>query len=269
MLDAQPQIVVAIPTHNNCETVGETIESVIAQTYPHWKLYVYDGGSSDSTLEVVHGFDDPRIAAAFASEKPLSMKENVQRTLTRLDGEFFQFLGSDDCLHKTCFEEKMRLATLPENSDATLLSSNRMLITKTGKRLFAVGFSRKQGKFSLNQVATAALHKLNPIGDLNAGLVRTSALQGFNFTDMCANDLEMWLHVLQHGKMVHVPKNLSYYRISSSTTTGRNFFAFYLSHLRFYRQRIKPLSDRKFTHFLAYINITLRDLAKKLIYMLN
>ena len=44
---------IILPTYNRSHIIGETIKSVIDQTYDRWELIVVDDGSTDNTKEVV------------------------------------------------------------------------------------------------------------------------------------------------------------------------------------------------------------------------
>ena len=58
-----PTIDVLLPVKNSVSYLGESIESVIAQTFKDWRLLVLDHGSSDGSLELAHQYADrnPRI----------------------------------------------------------------------------------------------------------------------------------------------------------------------------------------------------------------
>lgn len=45
---------VLMPVRNGVHFLGESIESIIAQTYPDWRLLILDHGSSDGSAELAH-----------------------------------------------------------------------------------------------------------------------------------------------------------------------------------------------------------------------
>ena len=93
MIDGLVSII--MPSWNTAEYIGESIQSVIDQTYTNWELLIVDDCSTDNTDEVVKSFQDDRI-------KYLKNNENNGAALTRnralreANGEWIAFLDSDD-----------------------------------------------------------------------------------------------------------------------------------------------------------------------------
>ena len=58
-----PLISVVVPVYNLEEYVGECIESILAQSYPHFELLIIDDGSEDKTYSVCREYEsaDDRI----------------------------------------------------------------------------------------------------------------------------------------------------------------------------------------------------------------
>lgn len=52
---------VTMPAYNAEAFIGQAIESVLAQSNPHWELVIVDDGSSDRTAEIASSYGDPRI----------------------------------------------------------------------------------------------------------------------------------------------------------------------------------------------------------------
>ncbi|MFL1012233.1 glycosyltransferase family 2 protein [Flavisericum labens] len=58
-----PLVSIIIPTYNRAHLIGETLDSVLAQTYTNWECIVVDDGSTDHTAEVLKNYcqNDKRI----------------------------------------------------------------------------------------------------------------------------------------------------------------------------------------------------------------
>jgi len=95
---------VVIPAYNNAQFLGETIQSVLDQTYPHFEVIVVNDASPDHTLDVVKQFDDPRVRYIVHEEnRGLSAARNTG--IRAADGEVIALLDGDDLYHP----EKLRM----------------------------------------------------------------------------------------------------------------------------------------------------------------
>ena len=48
-----PLVSIIIPAYNRAHLIGETLDSVLAQTYINWECIVIDDGSNDNTSELL------------------------------------------------------------------------------------------------------------------------------------------------------------------------------------------------------------------------
>src|ERR1700677_685622 len=94
-----PLITTIIPTYRRPHMLRRAIRSVLDQTYPHFKICVYDNASSDETADVVNAMAsrDPRIHYYCHSEN-IGAQENFIFGLSRVDTPLFNLLSDDDFL---------------------------------------------------------------------------------------------------------------------------------------------------------------------------
>jgi glycosyltransferase involved in cell wall biosynthesis len=79
---------------NSAATIRDTIESVIGQTHRDIEYLVIDGGSSDSTVEIVNEYRDG--IAGFVSEKDKGIYDAMNKGIRRATGDVIAFINSDD-----------------------------------------------------------------------------------------------------------------------------------------------------------------------------
>ncbi len=86
---------IIIPCFNAELWVEEAINSCLQQTYPHLEIIVIDDGSTDSSLEIIKGFQ-----GAVTWETGVNRGGNYARNrgFTLSNGEYIQYLDSDDYL---------------------------------------------------------------------------------------------------------------------------------------------------------------------------
>lgn len=93
MVDGLVSII--MPSWNTAKFIGESIQSVIDQTYQNWELIIVDDCSTDNTDDVVASFDDPRIRY-FKNSENSGAALTRNRALREANGEWIAFLDSDD-----------------------------------------------------------------------------------------------------------------------------------------------------------------------------
>lgn len=55
------KVSIVLPCYNHADYVGDSIRSVLNQTYQNFELFVFDNGSTDHSWEMINTFDDPRM----------------------------------------------------------------------------------------------------------------------------------------------------------------------------------------------------------------
>jgi glycosyltransferase involved in cell wall biosynthesis len=85
---------VVIPCYQQAHFLGGAIESVLAQTYPHYEIVVIDDGSTDNTGEVAARY--PGVRCIRQENAGLSAARNAG--IRHTNGDYLVFLDADDRL---------------------------------------------------------------------------------------------------------------------------------------------------------------------------
>lgn len=98
----KPKISIISPSKNTGRFAKETIESILAQSYPHWEHIVVDGVSTDETLDVIRQY--PHIR--WISEEDSGPDEAFRKGLAMAEGEYVMLCCiSDGYLDRNWFKK--------------------------------------------------------------------------------------------------------------------------------------------------------------------
>ena len=85
------------PTYNCGKFIGETIESIQAQTYENWEMVIVDDCSTDNTKEVVEAYIESDSRIKYYCLEINSGAAVARTTSMKLaEGEYMAFCDSDD-----------------------------------------------------------------------------------------------------------------------------------------------------------------------------
>jgi glycosyltransferase involved in cell wall biosynthesis len=90
---SQPLVTIVTPSFNQGEFIADAIESVLAQDYPAIEYMVMDGGSTDSTLDVLRSYGD---RVRWTSGPDGGQSDAIHRGFLAGSGEYIAWLNSDD-----------------------------------------------------------------------------------------------------------------------------------------------------------------------------
>lgn len=93
---AKPKITVITPSYNQAEFLERTILSVINQNYENCEFLIYDGGSTDESVQIILKYEGH--IAYWESEKDRGQSHAINKGLSRATGDLVGWLNSDDTL---------------------------------------------------------------------------------------------------------------------------------------------------------------------------
>lgn len=93
-----PKVSIIVPVHNSEKTLRRCIESALRQDFEDFELILMDDGSSDKSASIINEYrkQDNRVRGITRANAGVSSARN--RALARAQGDYIQFLDSDDWL---------------------------------------------------------------------------------------------------------------------------------------------------------------------------
>jgi glycosyltransferase involved in cell wall biosynthesis len=191
-----PLVTVVTPAYNVAKYVGETVDSVLRQTFHDFEYLVVDDGSVDDSAEIIkaHVGDDPRFRLVQGEHRGLSATRNAG--VREAKGQYIAFLDGDDRWHPKFLERQLQLIqSLPPDVGAVFCRSR--LVLENGTPVFFQW--QRAGRYDFDDF----LVNSNPARNGSSLLIRKSCFAdvgGFDEDLRYIEDLDMWLRIAATSK---------------------------------------------------------------------
>jgi alpha-1,3-rhamnosyltransferase len=110
---AKKLVSVIIPSYNHTDYIGDTIKSVIDQSYEYIELIIIDDGSIDDSVVVISSLaaycSSRFIRFEFLQQKNKGLSFTLNRALSVCEGEYLICIGSDDKMTPDRVERQVKL----------------------------------------------------------------------------------------------------------------------------------------------------------------
>lgn len=206
---------VVMPMHNSERFLREAVESVIAQTYANWELFIIDDASNDNSLAIAKEYEaqDKRIHV-LQNETPIgrpSAPRNIGIKAAR--GRFISFLDSDDFYFPKKIEQQLPLF---EEEKVAIVFSNYEKVSEQGERRNRIVKAPEYADYDF-------LLKGNVIGNLT-GMYDRSKTGTVFIEDRHHEDYVMWLSILKRGFVAKNTQTVNGgYRVRTSSVSAHKF----------------------------------------------
>ncbi len=203
-MSAAPLLSVIVPSYNQGQYLGATLDSIFAQDYRPLEVLVVDGASSDNSVDLLRDYAGRHPELRWWSEPDSGVVEAVNKGLDRARGEFAAIQSSDDIYHPGALREAVELL----RADPTLgvVCADVDIMDGEGRILHAapVGAPYTQENFLLR---ATVVHQSSTVFRL--AVVREAG--GWRERYFCA-DSELWLRLSFRTRFLKVDRRWSAWR---------------------------------------------------------
>ena len=213
----QPLVSIIIPTYNRAHLIGETLDSILAQSYTHWECIVVDDGSTDATEALLQKYMAKDSRIRYYHRPPNRPKganacRNYGFELSK--GAYVLFLDSDDILKGYCLALRMEFL-IKDCSIGCVVADTAAFCTLD--RLQSKPMASYSGEFTAENTLRLFLsYKLPWVSTLSV-LWRKSILKQVKFDEKLLRfqDIDFHINVLRTTgcKIYKINKIDNYYRV--------------------------------------------------------
>ena len=217
-------------TYNGEKYLREQIDSLLAQTYRDWTLYIQDDGSKDATLDIIKEYSDERIVLVDVGLTRQGAGMNFMSLLNMVESEYYMFCDQDD----VWFEDKVELSykrmkeeELRYGMDKPILVFSDASRIKDGKVILEREFNRKHWpeeevkKIIVERTKLDMLRLLPVCGGCKMFFNKRAKEESFPYIGLRCHDVIVPMAIAQaEGVFSCIMMPLMYYRIHSTNTCG-------------------------------------------------
>jgi glycosyltransferase involved in cell wall biosynthesis len=121
-----PRVTVLMPVFNASLYLREAIDSILRQTLTDLEFLIIDDGSTDSSVEIIRQYTDPRIRLLF-NEHNIGISATLNRGIKESASALIARMDADDISYPDRLEKQVR--HIEADSDCGLLSSWARVVT--------------------------------------------------------------------------------------------------------------------------------------------
>jgi glycosyltransferase involved in cell wall biosynthesis len=228
LLNNRSLVSIIVPVYNGERYLRESLDSIIAQTYPRIEILVMDDGSTDSTPEIAASYGE-RVNY-YRQPQNKGQFPNVNDGIEKAQGEYIAIYHADDVYDRQIIEREVEF--LEGNPETGAVFCRDIFINAEGREYGRLEIPKELREFSVLKypiLLNAILTHKNRFLPTPGAMVRSSVykeLGTFRGEEYkIASDLEMWLRIARrypigilheylfsyrHG---HENSSLVYYRV--------------------------------------------------------
>lgn len=215
-------ISVVMPAYNAEKFIGESIESIINQTYQDWELIVVDDGSKDRTAEIAGRYAEQDSRVKVFTKENGGISRALNYGMERAQHSWIARLDADDLALPERFAKQ--LATAETDPEVVIWGSWVHQINVTGQRVGVIQFhpTTKQEFYEMRARA-------EPIRTVHPSVLFKKevalAVGGYDPEMDGVEDSDLWARMYnKHGPMLNIPEYLTLYRVHPGSITAQKKF---------------------------------------------
>jgi len=202
------------PMYNGELFVGQTIDSVLNQTYNNWEMIVIDDGSKDRGPEIVNEYVTKDSRVKLISQKNGGSASARNNGIRHAAGQYISLLDADDTWDPDFLESQLNFM---KSKNALLVYSSHRRINENSEEILAPFIVPDQVVYK-DMLKTSSISCLTGLYNIEkfGKIYLREELKSYR------DDYVYWLEIIKKvGVAYGNQKVIANYRVMKSSTTGK------------------------------------------------
>lgn len=218
MTSKLPLVSIVTPSYNQAQFIEQTILSVKGQAYPNLEHLIFDGGSTDGTVEILKQYENT-YDLKWISQPDNGQSDALNKGFAAANGDIVGWLNSDDTYMPNTVSTVVD--ALGANSDVGWVYGDGYWIDEKGSVLSI----KRSGPYSYEDLLCREMYITQP-----ATFFRREVFDKVGFLDEeihTTMDYDFFLRIGLYFDAEYIPQVLATRRLHSDAKTVDNPHAFY------------------------------------------
>ena len=105
-------ITVILSVYNSEDTINESVESILNQSFSDFELLIMDDGSTDNTSKIISNLDkENSCIKSYRNKKNIGLTKSLNILINETRGEFIARQDADDVSYRDRFQNQIKFIT--------------------------------------------------------------------------------------------------------------------------------------------------------------
>jgi glycosyltransferase involved in cell wall biosynthesis len=204
---SHPAVTVLMPVYNGECYVAKAVKSILDQTFRDFEFLIINDGSTDSSMDIIREFNDPRIRVIETENQGVATALHLG--MEKAKGDYIARMDADDeslpdrlKIEKHCLDQHPGIAVVHGSVEYIDAEGSPVFMEKDN------GYSNIDTKWVLNW-RNVLIHSTVM---LRAEILKENALN-YRVEMNRAEDFDLWNRIAQIGDFMYLPDVLIRYRV--------------------------------------------------------
>jgi glycosyltransferase involved in cell wall biosynthesis len=226
MSDQLPLVSVIAVCYNHERFVEDTLESIVAQTYPNTELLIFDDCSSDHSVKTIKNWiKENKVKCQFtAHQVNQGLCKTLNEALDLCHGKYIQLIACDDLIFPDKISDQVQILE-SKSEDYCLVYSDVKIIDDNGKEKEKSFYQRSEKQSLPEGIVYLDQAKSQFIKGISCLIKRKNLIAvGKYDEDLTFEDVDIFLRLAKDYKFTYQGQSTAYWREHHDNLTNKIYF---------------------------------------------